>query len=175
MRIRAIEMTVGAFILAAILSLAVLALKVSGLQTVFQEDHGYKVSVDFSNVGGLKIRSKVTMGGVLVGRVSRITLDPSSFNATVDLVVEEKFSNIPEDSRASILTAGLLGDNYISLAPGFSDTPLKDGSHIALENTDSAMILEQLVEKFLGQKAIEGPGQEPKKKVEQTVTQRPHI
>ena len=160
MKIRVVEMTVGAFILAAILSLAVLALKVSGLQTVFQEDKGYHVTVDFSNVGGLKLRSKVTMGGVLVGRVSRIKLDPDSFNAQVEFVVEDRFHNIPEDSRASILTAGLLGDNYISLAPGFSDTPLKEGSHIALENTDSAMILEQLVEKFLGQKAVEGSDKE---------------
>ncbi len=173
MRIRAIEMTVGAFILAAILSLAMLALKVSGLQTAFQEEKGYRVSVDFANVGGLKIRSKVTMGGVLVGRVSQITLDPMSFNARVDLVIEDTFPNIPEDSRASILTAGLLGDNYISLTPGFSDASLKEGSRIELENTDSAMILEQLVEKFLGQKAMEGP--EDKKKIKQTVNKIPQI
>ncbi|MEY3182863.1 MAG: outer rane lipid asymmetry maintenance protein MlaD [Pseudomonadota bacterium] len=164
MKIRVVEVTVGAFVLAGILSLAMLALKVSGLHTVFQDDHGYHVRVEFSNVGGLKIRSKVTMGGVLVGRVSDISLDPESFNATVSLVIDNRFPNIPSDSRASILTAGLLGDNYISLAPGFSDTPLKEGDRIVLENTDSAMILEQLVEKFLGQKASEGPDENHEKK-----------
>jgi len=163
MRIRAIEMTVGAFILASLLSLAMLALKVSGLQMNFKEDHGYRVSIDFANIGGLKMRSKVTMAGVLVGRVANIALDPRTFNAKVNIVIDDQYSDIPEDSRASILTAGLLGDNYIGLVPGFSTTPLQSGSHIEIENTDSAMVLEQLIEKFVGQKAIEGPVSFPNK------------
>lgn len=156
-------MAVGAFVLAALLSLAMLALKVSGLQMTMDEAAGYRVGIDFSNIGGLKVRSKVTVAGVLVGRVTRIALDPSTFNAHVDIMIEDKYSDIPEDSRASILTAGLLGDNYISLSAGFSNTPLRNDSVIEIENTDSAMVLEQLIEKFVGQKAMEGPSEKKEK------------
>lgn len=155
MRTRIVEMAVGAFILVSIVSFAILALQVSGLQSSFREEKGYQVRVEFNNIGGLKLRSKVTLAGVLVGRVTHIELDPETFNAKVDVRVSHRFNQIPEDSRASILTAGLLGDNYIGLQPGFSETVLKEGSEIPVENTDSAIVLEQLVEKFVGQKATE--------------------
>jgi len=150
-----VEISVGAFMVAALLALGMLALKVSGLQSTFQEDRGFHISTEFTNVGGLKIRSKVSMAGVIIGRVTRISLDPSTFNAKVDMLIDDRFREIPDDSRVSILTAGLLGDNYVNLNAGFSDQFLKEGSALPLENTDSAMVLEQLIEKFLGQKAME--------------------
>lgn len=167
MRMTIIETTVGAFMLAAILSLAMLALKVSGLQTSFQEEGGnMRVYSEFTNIGGLKPRSKVTMAGVIIGRVTNIHLDPETFNAKVAMMINDRIK-IPEDSRVSILTAGLLGDNYLNVIPGFSNTYLQEGAGIPLENTDSAMVLEHLVEKFLGQKASENKESKPSTSVKE--------
>jgi phospholipid/cholesterol/gamma-HCH transport system substrate-binding protein len=95
------------------------------------------------------------MAGVVIGRVVNIELQPDTFNATVTVSIQKRFDGkIPVDSRASILTAGLLGDNYIGITPGFSNKFLQQRSTIPLENTDSAVVLEQLISKFLGGKAI---------------------
>lgn len=150
MKLRTVEITVGVFIIAGILSLLMLALQVSGLSHFFKTENGYQVKAEFSNIGGLKPRAKVAVAGVVVGRVTKIQLEPDSFNATVWLSIDpSRVQSLPSDSRASILTAGLLGDNYISLTPGFSEKPLKDGGFISVMDTDSAIVLEQLVSRFL--------------------------
>lgn len=158
MKLRTVEVTVGAFMLAGILSLLMLALQVSGLGHIFKEEHGYKVHAEFTNIGGLKVRAKVSVAGVVVGRVVKIQLEPKTYNATVTLSIDpNRVNELPTDSRASILTSGLLGDNYISLTPGFNEQNLKEGDIITLGNTDSAIILEQLVSKFLANQVSSKP------------------
>ena len=148
---RTVEITVGALMIAGILSLLMLALQVSGLSSFFKEEPGYHVKAEFANIGALKVRAKVSVAGVVVGRVVKIHLEPETFNATVLMAIDPKQANkLPSDTRASILTAGLLGDNYISLLPGFDENEfLREGSSIPIGNTDSAVILEQLISKFL--------------------------
>jgi phospholipid/cholesterol/gamma-HCH transport system substrate-binding protein len=143
---RAIESFVGLFILAAMMALVILAFKVSGLTSFFKQD-GYLVSAYFDDIGGLKLRAPVKVGGVVIGEVTEISLDPNTFKAEVKLLINKKFNDIPSDSSASILTAGLLGDNYIELTPMYSQDVLKNGS--VIEYTHSAMILERLVGQFL--------------------------
>jgi phospholipid/cholesterol/gamma-HCH transport system substrate-binding protein len=150
MKLRTVEITVGAFMIIGILCLLMLAIQVSGLSNFVKEEPGYRVRAEFTNIGSLKVRAKVTIAGVAVGRVVKIQLEPDTYNATVWLALDPKrLSKLPTDTRASILTAGLLGDNYISLTPGFSESFLKEGDIISINDTDSAIILEQLVSKFL--------------------------
>lgn len=115
---RAIEITVGIFILIGFLALLMLALQVSGLGNVVGND-GYKVTATFNNTGDLRVRAPVSVAGVRIGEVSAITLDPTTYRAVVTMQLE-KNSQIPVDSSASIFTEGLLGSNYISINPGFS-------------------------------------------------------
>jgi len=100
------EITVGMFVAAGIAALFMLAMKVSNLSD-FNSDPGYKIIAEFENIGGLKVRSPVTMAGVRIGRVGDISLDPDSYNARVTLDMYASFDNIPTDSSASIYTAGL--------------------------------------------------------------------
>lgn len=139
---RTIETSVGIFLCAAIIALLVLALKVSGLTTLFPNE-GYTVTAIFDDVGGLKVRSAVKIGGVAIGEVSGIHLDPTTFKAVVDLHIDDALNTIPSDSSAGILTAGLLGDNYIEIIPMYSTTFLKNGSQI--QETRSALIFEKLI------------------------------
>ncbi len=155
MKIRTVETTVGFLVIAGVLSLLMLALQVSGLGSFTREAPGYKIKAAFSNTGGLKVRAKISVAGVVVGRVVSIQLDPTTFNAIVSMSLDPSdATKLPVDSRASILTAGLLGDNYISLTPGFSENEyLKEGDTISVSNTDSAVVLEQLISKFLAGQA----------------------
>jgi phospholipid/cholesterol/gamma-HCH transport system substrate-binding protein len=139
---RKIESLVGLFLLAAIFAMLVLAFKVSGLTSFFKEK-SFNVTAQFDDIGQLKVRAPIKMGGVLVGEVAGISLDPTTFKAVVEMAIQDKFSQIPDDSTASVLTAGLLGDNYIALNPMYSQTFLKNGSE--LQDTNSAMILEKLI------------------------------
>jgi len=143
---RVLETWVGLFMLAAIAALVVLAFKVSGLTGFFRGDT-YEVTAYFDNIGGLKLRAPVKVGGVVIGEVDQISLDPNTFRAIVKLRVESKFNDIPTDSSASILTSGLLGDNYIELTPMYGQSYLKEGSTI--EYTHPAIILEKLIGQFL--------------------------
>lgn len=143
---RTIESCVGIFLLAAIIGLVVLAFKVSGLTSFFRES-GYDVVAIFDDIGQLKIRAPVKMSGVVIGEVTSIHLDPKTFKAIVGLHIRKSVSDIPSDSSASILTAGLLGDNYIAIDPMYSSDFLKEGSQI--EETHSALILEKLIGQFL--------------------------
>lgn len=143
---RTIETFVGLFLLAAILALVTLAFKVSGLTSFFQQP-GYSITAEFDDIGQLKERASVKMGGVVIGEVSKVRLDPTTFKAIVNLRINSNMNDIPDDSTASILTAGLLGDNYIAITPMYSTTFLKDGSQI--QETHSAMILEKLIGQFM--------------------------
>tara|TARA_R110002050_G_scaffold9504_1_gene32956 strand:+ start:96826 stop:97287 length:462 start_codon:yes stop_codon:yes gene_type:complete len=144
------EITVGMFVAAGIVAIFVLAMKVSNF-TDFTDDTGYQVVAEFGNIGGLKVRSPVTMAGVRVGRVSSITLDPSNYNAKVTLDLNSKFSNLPSDTSASIFTAGLLGEQYIALEAGAEEEFLKNGDVLHL--TQPALVLEQVIGQFLFSKA----------------------
>lgn len=139
---RRAETYVGLFLLAALASLIVLAFKVSGLTSFFQTD-GYTVHAQFDDIGSLKVRAAVKIGGVNVGEVTAIHLDPSSFRAVVDMHIHNNVNDIPSDSSANILTAGLLGDNYVEITPMYSSEYLKQGSEIT--ETHPAMILEKLI------------------------------
>ncbi len=151
---RTIETLVGLFLLAAIVSLIALAFKVSGLTTFFKQE-GYHVTAAFDDIGQLKVRGSVKIGGVSVGEVTDIAIDPASYKAIVTMRINSSTREIPMDSSASILTAGLLGDNYVSITPMYSKEFLKNGSMI--EETHSAMILEKLIGQFLF--SISHPGE----------------
>lgn len=147
------ELLVGMFVAAGVAALFVLAMKVSNLSSFTQTDT-YTITAHFENIGGLKVRSPVTIGGVRVGRVARIEYDTMRYEARVSLEMDQKYDNLPDDTSASIYTAGLLGEQYIGLEPGGSPDVLADGSEIEL--TQSALIMEKLVSKFLFSKAAEG-------------------
>lgn len=153
MQKRTIEIAVGIFFLLGIAAFIMLAVKVSGLSDAYESREGYTVTAIFENVGGLKPRAKVTIAGVQVGRVLSIQFDKTEYAAKVVLFLNQNVNNIPDDTKANILTAGLLGDNYISLNPGFSETYLKDGDQIPLENTNKAIVLEELISRFLSSQA----------------------
>jgi phospholipid/cholesterol/gamma-HCH transport system substrate-binding protein len=147
------ELVVGMFIAAGVAALFVLAMQVSNL-SAFGPADGYRVIARFENIGGLKVRSPVTSGGVRVGRVTAIDYDNQRFEAVVTMEMEGKYNRFPEDTTASIYTSGLLGEQYVALDPGGSEEVLVDSSEIEL--TQSALVLEKLVSKFLFEKAADG-------------------
>ena len=120
----------------------VLAFKVSGLTSFFKQK-GYNITASFDEIGQLKIRAPVKIGGVTVGEVTNIYLDPVTFRAVVNMRINQNVNDVPTDSSASILTAGLLGDNYIAITPMYGKNYLKNGSE--LEETHPAIILEKLI------------------------------
>ncbi len=143
---RVIEVIVGIFVVAGIAALFMLAMKVSNLSS-FKSREGYTLQARFDNIGGLKVRSPVRAGGVLVGRVTAIDYDQATYEAEVRLLIEPQYNQFPRDTTASIYTSGLLGEQYVSLEPGGEESYLKGGDEIKL--TQSAIILEQVVGKFL--------------------------
>lgn len=143
-----LEIWVGVFVAAGIAALFMLAMKVSNLSTVSTGDT-YEVTARFDNIGGLSIRSPVKASGVLVGRVSNIKYDKDYSVAVVTMSIQNQFDSFPIDSRASIYTAGLLGEQYIELVPGIEDDYLDDGSEIVM--ADSALILENLIGRFISE------------------------
>ena len=132
--------------LAGIISLAVLAIRVSGFN-VGTETRTYSVYARFENIGGLVIRSKVSIGGVVVGRVAEIELDPETYTALIRMEIDSDVDTISNDSTAAILTDGLLGGKYIGLILGAEEEYLSDGDEIL--DTQSAIVLEELIGKFL--------------------------
>lgn len=139
---RALEFWVGVFVLAGILALIMLAFKVGNL-TSSDVSNAYTVEAKFENIGGLKVKSPVTMAGVRIGRVTGVSFDKKTYQAVVELSIDGRYKNIPDDSSASILTSGLLGEQYIGITPGGSDGYLKQGDRILL--TQSALVLENLI------------------------------
>lgn len=136
---------VGLFVLLGAVALVFLALRAGNLSS-FSMAPTYQVQAYFDNTGGLKTRAPVKSSGVVVGRVSGIKFDNDRFQAVVVLDIEQDFK-FPTDSSASILTSGLLGDQYIGITPGGEEKDLSDGNQIQF--TQSAVVLEELISKFL--------------------------
>jgi len=148
-----IDLWVGIFVAAGIVALMVLALKVGNASTTLNMGDTYRVYAQFENIGGLKPRAPVKSAGVLVGRVDEIQFDSKTFTARVTLNVDRRYL-FPKDSSVSILTSGLLGEQYVGLEAGGDDVMLKDGETVKL--TQSAVVLEKLIGQFLYNKAAEG-------------------
>lgn len=146
MQSRAMEILVGLFVCLGVAAVFILTLRVASLDTI-QGGSGYHVTADFENIGSLKPGAAVTLSGVKIGRVRSIVIDPKSFDAVVDFEISTLYNNIPDDSTVKILTAGLLGEQYLSLSVGGSETNLKEGSKIRF--TQSALVLENLIGQFL--------------------------
>ena len=144
------EFWVGLFVLLSLLGLAFLGLRVANVQG-FSSEKTYTLYATFDNIGGLKVRAPIKVGGVVVGRVSDIQLDEQSYTPKVTLAVNEEFNKIPDTSSLSIKTSGLLGEQYIALNIGFmleGETEyMKSGDNFA--DTNSAMVLEDLIGQFL--------------------------
>lgn len=147
-----IELTAGLFLLLAIAALIFLAMHATDRGVVSGES--YEVTARFSNVGGLKPRARVSMGGVNIGMVESIELDTETFEAYVVMRIRADYDNLPEDTSASILTSGILGDQYVGLEAGGSPEPLRDGDNIML--TNSAVVLEQLIGRYMFNSEGEG-------------------
>lgn len=140
------ELGAGLFILLGFAALFFLATQTTNVESYINDD-GYTISARFEDVAGLKERAPVTMAGVTIGRVDGIAFDPDGLNAVVTMRIGPEFNRIPDDSDASILTAGLLGSKYVGIGPGGSETYLKQGSQIEL--TQSAIVLENIIGKLL--------------------------
>ncbi|KKO46275.1 toluene ABC transporter substrate-binding protein [Arsukibacterium ikkense] len=149
MTTRKIEILVGAFIVLAIAAFLMLALKVANAG-VTGSGQSYVLYAKFDNIGGLKVRSPIKVGGVVIGRVASIDLDTVYYTPVVKMEINEKYSNFPETSSVAILTSGLLGEQYLGLQPGFIDETveiLANGDSI--QDTRSAIVLEELIGQFL--------------------------
>jgi phospholipid/cholesterol/gamma-HCH transport system substrate-binding protein len=151
MKPRAIETLVGLFVLIGLLALFFLALKAANLGN-FGTEASYTISARFDNIGGLKVRAPVRSAGVTVGRVTGIALDPKTFQGVVSMDIRRDFQ-FPKDSSAKILTAGLLGDQYVGLEPGAAEAGLAPGAVIT--QTQSALVLESLIGQMLFNKAAD--------------------
>jgi len=152
-KIRRLEILVGSFMLIGIVALFFLAMQVSNLGTMHTGD-SYQISARFDNIGGLRVKAPVTMAGVEVGRIQSVIYDKKDFRAVVSMNIYSQYDEIPDDTFAKILTAGLLGEQYIGLDAGGSETLLRDGGEIKM--TQSALVLEEVIGQFLFSKAQEG-------------------
>lgn len=148
----AVDLWVGIFVTGGLIAILVLALKVGNATTVSETD-GYRIVAEFENIGGLKVRAPVKSAGVVVGRVDRIQFDNKKFVGRVTLLVDKSYQ-FPKDTIGSILTAGLLGEQYVGLDGGGDEQLLKDGD--TMKMTQSAVVLEKVIGQFLYSKASEG-------------------
>ena len=152
MNTRNIEILVGAFVVLAVVAMVMLSLKVSNLASYGNAGNVYEIHASFENIGGLKVRSPVSAGGVRVGKVANVSYDNEQYAAVVTMQIEGGY-RFPIDTSASILTAGLLGEQYVGLEPGGDEEYLSDKGEIEL--TQSALVLEQVIGQFLFSKAQE--------------------
>ena len=143
---RSVEIGTGLFVLLGMSALFFLTTQTTGGDN-FSADDSYEVIAYFDNVGSLKSRAPVAMSGVTIGRVNSVTFDADSLQAKVVFEIDSNYSSIPDDSDASILTAGLLGSQYIGLQAGGSEDYLMEGSEIFF--VQDAIVLENLIGKFL--------------------------
>jgi len=148
---RSIETLVGLFVLLGLAGVVFLALKAANLTTL-SNGATYPLVARFDNIGGLKARAPVRSAGVVVGRITGISLDPKTFQGVVTLEVKKEF-DFPKDTSAKILTSGLLGDQYVGLEPGGDTANLAPGDTI--KQTQSAVVLENLIGQFLFNKAAD--------------------
>lgn len=157
---KGIETLVGLFVLLGLVGLTFVALKAANLAS-FGQRNGYTLQARFDNIGGLKPRAPVRSAGVTVGRVVSIQLDPKTFQGLVSMEIDPDL-RFPKDSSAKILTAGLLGDQYVGLEAGGDDKNLAPGDTV--RQTQSAVVLENLIGQFLFNKASEAGSQGGAKK-----------
>jgi len=148
-----LDLWVGIFVAAGIAALFVLALKVGNASTTFNTGATYRVIAEFDNIGGLKVQAPVKSSGVVVGRVDDIQFDGKKFTARVTMNIDKRYE-FPKDTSLSILTSGLLGEQYVGMEAGGDSDMLKDGDTVKL--TQSAVVLEKLIGQFLYNKAAEG-------------------
>ncbi len=141
-----IEFAAGLFLLLGIGALIFLAVHATDGGSELRGET-YELTGSFSNVGGLRPRAKVSMAGVTVGSVDRIELDPDTLDARVVMKISQRYDDIPDDTSAAIVTAGILGDQYVTLEPGGSPEPMRDGDQFLI--TQSAVVLEQLIGRFM--------------------------
>ncbi|MEX0734629.1 MAG: outer membrane lipid asymmetry maintenance protein MlaD [Steroidobacteraceae bacterium] len=149
---RAIELGTGLFVLLGFAALFFLVTQITSREFGLGDD-GYRLTATFEQIGGLKPGAPVSMSGVTVGRVESIEYDFKEYRARVTLRIGSSYDRIPDDSDAGILTAGLLGGQYLGIGPGSSETFLADGDQIQF--TQSAIVLENLISKFLFSRAAE--------------------
>ncbi len=159
MQRKSLDVWVGLFVLLGAIAIMFLALKVGNMSSM-SFGPSYTLLARFDNIGGLKPRAPVKSAGVVVGRVESIGFDDKTFQAKVMLRMEAGYQ-FPKDSSAKILTAGLLGEQYIGLEPGGDDKNLSEGDRI--KSTQSAIVLENLISQFLFSKAAEASGEEKNK------------
>ena len=148
-QIRKLELWVGSFVLAGIAALLVLVFMVADVQSLGGNE-SYTLKAHFDNIGGLKVRSPIKVGGVTVGKITGITLDTETYTPVVTMAIEKKYGFFPETSSAAILTSGLLGEQYLGIMPGFVDEGIEmlaDGDLI--EDTKSALVLEDMIGQVL--------------------------
>ena len=157
---RNLEIAVGLFVVLGLAALLFVALKAANL-TSFSSSDSYRLSAHFDNIGGLKVRAPVRSAGVVVGRVTSITLDAKTYQGVVALEIDRAY-NFPKDSSAKILTAGLLGDQYVGLEAGGDTKNLALGD--VIKQTQSAVVLENLISQFLFSKAAEAGADSGSKK-----------
>ena len=148
-----LDLWVGLFVCAGIAALLVLAMKVGNMASIGIGNQTYTIYANFDNIGGLKARAPVKSAGVVVGRVASIGFDTNRFNARVELSIDQRYK-FPKDTTASILTSGLLGEQYVGLDAGGDSANLAAGETVKL--TQSAVVLEKLISQFLYSKAAEG-------------------
>lgn len=151
MQTKKTEVWVGVFMLIALAAIFFLCLKVADLKSIGSEPT-YRLSATFDNIGGLKARSPIRIGGVVIGRVADISLDEKTYLPRVVMDIQQRYDHIPDTSSLAIRTSGLLGEQYLALNIGFEDeemgtTILKDGG--VIQDTKSAMVLEDLIGQFL--------------------------
>lgn len=157
MHSKTLEILVSFFFLLGVAALFILTFRVASLNGGSAEDV-YRVTAAFENIGGLRSGAAITLAGVRIGRVREIVIDRDSYEALVSLDIERRYDNLPRDSSAKILTAGLLGEQYVGLEPGGDPELLKDGG--VLKFTQSALVLENLIGQLLVSKVTE-PVTEP--------------
>ncbi len=157
MQKRNIEILVGGFVLLGFLALVFLALKAANLGSFSSSSSTFVVTAKFDNIGGLKPNAAVKSAGVVVGRVDAIQFDDKTFQARVVVSLDGRYK-FPKDSSLKILTAGLLGEQYLGLEPGSDEKNLAAGD--AISSTQSAVVLENLISQFLYSKAAEGKPQQ---------------
>ncbi|MBC7002444.1 outer membrane lipid asymmetry maintenance protein MlaD [Photobacterium sp. BZF1] len=144
-----LELWVGSFVLAGLAALLVLIFKVADVQNLGGSET-YTLKAHFDNIGGLKVRSPIKVGGVTVGKITNITLDTETYVPVVTLSIEKKYGYFPETSSAAILTSGLLGEQYLGISPGFVDEDIEMlGDGDLLEDTKSALVLEDMIGQVL--------------------------
>ena len=149
----ATELGTGLFVVLGFAALFFMVTQITN-RGISLHDENYRLTARFDNIGGLKVGAPVSIGGVTIGRVDAIDYDSKSYKAVARLAIQTRFNRIPNDSDLAIYTAGLLGGQYVGFTPGGADSYYKDGDQVEL--TQSAVVLENLISKFLFDKAGEG-------------------